>query len=133
MKNTNQLVSACGSTARAELCEHGQHATVSMNMRGDGGCLNPPCRQQPYALEAVFPRVPALCTQPMLITRPEDGFINGLIANRSHAKRDRVLQQRIDDSGFVFYITSEETAMGGTNAKQQNSPLSRALHGFGGV
>ncbi|AKR43313.1 hypothetical protein [Methylophilus sp. TWE2] len=101
--------------------------------RGDGGCLNPPCRQQSNALQAFFPRVPALCTQPMLITRPEDGFMNGLIANRSHAKRDRGLQQHMDDSGFVFLITSEESLMGEIKGKRQNSPLRRALHGFGGV
>lgn len=89
---------------------------MSIHMRGYGGCLNPPCRQQPYALEAVFARVPALCTQPMFISRLADGFTNGLIANRSHAKRDRVLQQRIDDSGFVFYITSEESLTGETTA-----------------
>lgn len=119
--------------------------------RGDGGCFNPPCRQQPVALEAVFTRAPTLCTPLNRVSRPVDGFILGLIPNRSHGNRDRGLEQHTDDFGFVFYITSEESLMGEMNANplrfliisevcamgcnsenNQNRPQGHALLGFKG-
>jgi len=100
--------------------------------RGDGGCFNPPCRQQPVALEAVFTRAPTLCTPLNRVSRPVDGFILGLIPNRSHGNRDRGLEQHTDDFGFVFLIISEVCLMGDTSENNQNRPQGRALLGFKG-
>lgn len=141
MKNTNQMVSSCGSTARAQQCEHGQHATaiahkvtvtLSGYLRGDGGCFNPPCRQQSDALKAVITRAPALCIQRMRISRPVDGFIRGLITNRSHGNRDRGLEQHRDESGLRFLIISEVPAVYGRFINYQNRPQGHALLGFKG-
>lgn len=100
--------------------------------RGDGGCFNPPCRQQPDALEVVFTRAPALCTPLNRISRPVDGFIRGLITNRIHGNRDRGLEQHRDESGLRFLIISEVPAMGGTSENIKNRPQGRALLGFKG-
>lgn len=129
MKNTNQLVSACGSTARAQQREHGQHAPVSMKLRGDGGCFNPPCRQQSNALEAVFTRAPALCIKLKRISRPENDFVRWLIKSRAHmlACAHGFYSH---DSGFVFYITSEESLMDETKGQNAASSVQASHRGF---
>lgn len=101
--------------------------------RGDGGCFNPPCRQQPVALEAVFTRAPTLCTPLNRVSRPVDGFILGLIPNRSHGNRDRGLEQHRDESGLRFLIISEVPAVYGRFINYQNRPQGHALLGFKGV
>lgn len=101
--------------------------------RGDGGCLNPPCRQQPVAPEAVFTRAPTLCTPLNRISRPVDGFIRGLITNRSHGNRDRGLEQHMENSALRFLIISEVPAVYGRFINYQNRPQGHALLGFKGV
>lgn len=96
--------------------------------RGYGGCLNPPCRQRPDALEAVFTRAGSV--------QPTPRFLRALLTSFNfHDFEDCRTRASVPASPQKLsgsYVTPGHTAMGGTFKKNPNRLATLVAQGFQG-